>query len=114
MPGWMINVATIIHSEEALLATGFIFLIHFFNTHLRPEKFPMDPVIFTGRMRLKELQLERPVHYEHLKATGELDRRLVDPAPPHVVLGARILGFTALFFGVTLIILIVFSLLGSI
>ncbi|HPF36756.1 MAG TPA: cytochrome C, partial [Candidatus Krumholzibacteria bacterium] len=50
LPGWFINVATIIHSDEALLATGFIFTIHFFNTHFRPDRFPMDPVIFTGRM----------------------------------------------------------------
>ncbi len=50
LPGWVINVATIIHSDEALLATGFIFTVHFFNTPLRPEKFPMDIVIFSGRM----------------------------------------------------------------
>ena len=29
LPGWMFNVATIIHSDEALLATGFIFTVHF-------------------------------------------------------------------------------------
>ena len=55
IPGYWINIATIIHSDEALLASGFIFTIHFFNTHLRPEKFPMDPVIFTGTMPLDEL-----------------------------------------------------------
>ncbi|MCB1032511.1 MAG: hypothetical protein KDD47_01600, partial [Acidobacteria bacterium] len=33
LPGWSVNVATIIHSDEALLAVGFIFTIHFFNTH---------------------------------------------------------------------------------
>jgi hypothetical protein len=33
-----------------LAIVGFIFTVHFFNTHLRPEKFPMDTVIFTGRM----------------------------------------------------------------
>lgn len=36
LPGWAIHVATIIHSNEALLATGFIFTIHFFDTHFRP------------------------------------------------------------------------------
>jgi cytochrome b subunit of formate dehydrogenase len=51
-PGWLINVAQIIHSDEALLAVGFIFTIHFFNTHLRPEAFPMDTVIFTGHVPL--------------------------------------------------------------
>jgi cytochrome b subunit of formate dehydrogenase len=49
LPGAFINVATIIHSDEALLATGFIFTVHFFNTHLRPEKFPMDTTVFTVR-----------------------------------------------------------------
>ena len=52
IPGAFLNVATIIHSDEALLAVGFIFTVHFFNTHLRPEKFPMDIVIFSGRMPL--------------------------------------------------------------
>ena len=62
-PGWMLNVATIIHSDEALLATGFIFTVHFFNTHLRPEKFPMDLVIFTGRMPVEELRMDKPAEY---------------------------------------------------
>ena len=37
LPGWIINVATIIHSDEALLAVAFIFTVHFFNTHFRPD-----------------------------------------------------------------------------
>jgi hypothetical protein len=47
MPGWIFNVALLIDGEEALLAVGFIFTMHFFNGHLRPEKFPTDRVIFT-------------------------------------------------------------------
>ena len=50
LPGWIINIALILHSDEALLAAGFIFSIHFFNTHFRIEKFPMDTVIFSGRV----------------------------------------------------------------
>ena len=56
LPGWALNAAYLIHSDEALLATGFIFLFHFFHTHLRPESFPMDPVIFTGSMPLHRLR----------------------------------------------------------
>ena len=51
VPGWHVNVATTIHSDEALLAVSFIFIVHFFNTHFRPEKFPIDTVIFTGGIR---------------------------------------------------------------
>jgi hypothetical protein len=56
LPGWFLNAAHVVHSDEALLATGFIFIFHFFHTHLRPETFPLDPVIFTGRIPLVALQ----------------------------------------------------------
>ena len=34
---------------EALIAACFIFIVHFFNVHLRPDKFPLDAVMFHGR-----------------------------------------------------------------
>jgi thiosulfate reductase cytochrome b subunit len=80
LPGWTLNAAYIIHSDEALLATGFIFLFHFFHTHLRPEAFPMDPVIFTGSMPLERFKEERPLEYERMVANGTLEKNLV-PAP---------------------------------
>ena len=60
LPGQVLNVAKVIHSEEALLATGFIFTIHFFNTHLRAEKFPMDMSMLTGLVTPEEMEEERP------------------------------------------------------
>ena len=68
LPGWMFNIATLVHGEEALLAVGFIFTIHFFNGHMRPEKFPMDPVIFTGRITEHEMLEERGAEYDRLVA----------------------------------------------
>jgi hypothetical protein len=111
VPGWSVNVATIIHSDEALLAVGFIFTIHFFNTHFRPDKFPMDPVIFTGRLTLAELEYDKPREYEELLRSGQLERHLVDPFPPTVERGLRIFGFIALAVGLTLIALIVYTML---
>ena len=73
MPGWIINIALILHSDEALLAAGFIFSIHFFNTHFRIEKFPMDTVIFSGRVSKTEMLHERKRWYDRLVATGKLD-----------------------------------------
>jgi cytochrome b subunit of formate dehydrogenase len=112
LPGWAINVATIIHSDEALLAVAFIFTIHFFNTHFRPDKFPMDPVIFTGRVGVDELKHDKPAEYEEFieQATPEeLERRIAGPADPRLSKGARIFGFTALTIGLTLIALIVYT-----
>ena len=113
LPGWSINVATIIHSDEALLAVGFIFTIHFFNTHFRPDKFPMDPVIFTGSVPLEELKYDKPREYERLVAAGKLDESIVPPPTPAFERAARIFGFTALGIGLTLIALIVYSMVFS-
>jgi cytochrome b subunit of formate dehydrogenase len=73
LPGWMFNVATIIHSDEALLATGFIFTVHFFNTHGRPEKFPMDFVIFNGQMAKEEFIEERGDQWKRYEEAGMLE-----------------------------------------
>ena len=73
MPGWLINVAHIMHSDEALLAAGFIFTFHFFNVHFRIEKFPMDPVIFSGRITEAEMLHERKRLYDRLEAEGRLE-----------------------------------------
>ncbi|EQB63198.1 MAG: hypothetical protein RBG1_1C00001G0777 [candidate division Zixibacteria bacterium RBG-1] len=109
LPGWFINVATIIHSDEALLAVAFIFTVHFFNTHFRPEKFPMDTVMFTGRVPLEEFKLDRPREYEELVQSGELEKRLVDPLPPVVVQWMKFFGWLALSLGLILIILIIWA-----
>ncbi len=111
LPGRSINIATIIHSDEALLAVAFIFTVHFFNTHFRLDKFPMDPVIFTGRVALDELKHDKPKEYEKLVASGELEERLVDPYPENVERGFKIFGFFALGVGLTLIFLIILTML---
>lgn len=109
VPGWFLNIATIVHSDEALLATGFIFTVHFFNTHLRPEKFPMDIVIFTGRMPLGEFKRDKPSEYEALVKSGELERHLVEAYPPIVIRAVRAFGWTALTLGTLIVIWIVYA-----
>jgi cytochrome b subunit of formate dehydrogenase len=109
LPGWSVNVATIIHSDEALLAVGFIFTVHFFNTHFRPDKFPMDPVIFTGRVPLDELRYDKPEEYRRLLAEGKLEERLVEPLPRAAERGFKVFGFSVLALGLLLIALIVYA-----
>jgi cytochrome b subunit of formate dehydrogenase len=111
LPGAVINVATIIHSDEALLAVGFIFTVHFFNTHFRPDRFPMDTVMFTGSLTLEELKEDRPRQYKYLKDNNMLKGALVKPPSPYFVKIAKIFGFTALTLGMLLIILIIYSML---
>jgi cytochrome b subunit of formate dehydrogenase len=111
LPGSFINIATIIHSDEALLATGFIFTVHFFNTHLRPEKFPMDTVVFTGHMPLAELKRDKPLEYEALLASGKLEEHMEEPQPEIVVRTIRIFAWIALSLGFSIIVWIIYAML---
>ena len=111
VPGWFLNVATIIHSDEALLAVGFIFTVHFFNTHLRPEKFPMDIVVFTGRMPLEEFRRDKPAEYDALVKAGTLNSYLVEAYPEIVIRAIRVFAWTALTLGFSIVIWIIFAML---
>ena len=91
----------------------FIFTVHFFNGHLRPEKFPMDTVIFTGRVPLHELRDERPAEYERLRAEGKLEALLL-PAPSRTLTRrGRVIGTVAVLLGLTMVGLTLYALLYS-
>ena len=111
LPGWIFNIALVIHGEEALMAMVFIFTVHFFNGHLRPDKFPMDLVIFTGRVSVEELKHERPAEYERLVTEDALAEVLTDPPSQGLTTLGRIIGTTAVCIGLTVATLAIYALL---
>jgi cytochrome b subunit of formate dehydrogenase len=111
VPGWIFNVALLVHGEEALLAVGFIFTMHFFNGHLRPEKFPMDKVIFTGRITLEEMQDERPDEYDRMVREGRLASIEVSAPEPWVLRMGTFIGSVAVVTGLLLVGLILYAVL---
>jgi cytochrome b subunit of formate dehydrogenase len=80
LPGWTLNLSKVVHSSAALLASGMIFAIHFFNTHFRPEKFPLDQSLLTGMVREDHIRTARPEYLERLEREGQLEQRLT-PIP---------------------------------
>ena len=111
LPGWMFNVALFVHGAEATLAIGFIFVIHFFNGHLRPGKFPMDLVIFTGSVSDADLREERASEFARLVETGALSRLAVPPPSATVVGRGRLIGTAGLTLGLGLVGLILYAVL---
>ena len=87
MPGWYLNLARELHYHEAILAMGYIFLVHFFVGHLRRSHFPMDLAMFSGGTDLEDLKRERGDWYDRLAAGGKLETMAVPKAPS----GARVL-----------------------
>lgn len=114
LPGWIFNLATIIHSDEALLAVGFIFTVHFFNTHLRVEKFPMDFVIFNGQVTEREMVHERGEQWKRYNEEKTAEKYEVKkPTPLYLDIALRVFGLLAVLTGTVLAVLIFYSILGQ-
>lgn len=105
LPGWALNAVLVIHSEEGLLAILFIFSIHFVNTHLRPDTFPMDMVVFTGVESEEEFKTKRPQEYERLVTEGKLEKRIAEAPAVWFTNFSRVVGFTAILIGLLLLVL---------
>ena len=106
VPGWIFNIATIIHAEEAILATIFLFTVHFFNAHFRPDRFPMSTTIFTGSITLEEFKHEHALEYKRLQESGELEKHLVKKPSRSLEIGSNMLGVTMILAGLGLLTLV--------
>ena len=114
LPGWVFNVAMVVHGEEAVLAAVFLFTVHFFNNHFRPDKLPPpDVVMFTGTQSLQEFRHEHRAQYDRLVASGQLEKYLVDAPSAPFTLASKILGLVLIAFGLALLLLIVIGFAGG-
>lgn len=111
LPGWMFNIATLIHAEEALLAAIFLNSVHFFNVHFRPERFPMSTTIFTGAIPIEEFKHDHRVEYERLSASGELDNHLVKRPSRRADLAASFITSVLIMAGLALLTLVLIGLM---
>jgi cytochrome b subunit of formate dehydrogenase len=114
LPGWVFNVDTLVHGEEAFLAAVFLFTVHFFNNHFRPDKLPPpDVVMFTGTQSLEEFRHDHPAQYQRLLDSGELQQRLVDAPSRQMHVGSVILGLTLIAVGLVLLLLVAIGFFGG-
>ncbi len=85
---------------------GFLFTVHFFNNHWRPENFPLDILMLTGSMPLERFKREHSIEYERLVRTGQLEQYLVRAPSPPMTFRAKIIGYTLMVLGLLLLVLI--------
>lgn len=72
LPGWIVPAALVAHSDEAMLALIWIFMVHIFFNHFSPGSFPMNTSIFTGKVPRERYREEHPLEYEEMVASGKL------------------------------------------
>jgi formate dehydrogenase subunit gamma len=94
LPGQVLPVAITIHSDEAILAVGWILVVHMFNVHLAPWVFPFSPAIFTGKMTAHQCAEDHPLEWQRIVArSGDqpVARALTDSiTPPAAIVAGRV------------------------
>lgn len=104
LPGWALNIAALLHRAEAILAVSYIFIVHFFIGHLRPSSFPMNEAMFSGSVHLEEARREKPAWVERLRKEGKLELLMAKPPAPLYRMIYFVFGYTALGFGIYILI----------
>lgn len=74
LPGQLIPVSKVAHSNEGLMAFLVIITWHIYNAHLSPDVFPFDGSIFTGRISEERMRHEHPLEYERIAAARDAER----------------------------------------
>jgi len=80
-PGQALPVATVIHGWEAILAGLYVAIVHMYFAHIRPEAFPMDPMMFDGRISPHHFAEEHSREFE--RVTGKTSSHDDKPTNKH-------------------------------
>ena len=57
LPKWSIDVVTVIHFYEAILATSAIFIWHFYAVIFKPGVYPMNWAWLTGKVKKEDVEI---------------------------------------------------------
>jgi cytochrome b subunit of formate dehydrogenase len=69
---FIVDIATLVHGMEAILACLAIMIWHLYEIHFRPHKSPLDNTWFTGVINEEEMKEEYALHYKKIMNDPEL------------------------------------------
>ena len=78
-PKFLLDIASIVHGMEAILACLAIMVWHMYEVHLRPRKFPIDNLWLTGLIEEEEMREDFPLHYKRIMEDPELQKVYLVP-----------------------------------
>lgn len=71
---FVVDIATLVHGMEAILACLAIMIWHFYEVHFRPHKSPLDKTWLTGIIDEAEMKEEYALHYKKIMNDPELQK----------------------------------------
>ena len=81
LPGWIVPTALVAHSDEAMLALTWIFMVHVFFNHFTPGVFPVNMTMFTGKLSKERYLREHPLEYESLMGSAAEEEQTSEEPP---------------------------------
>jgi cytochrome b subunit of formate dehydrogenase len=78
---FVVDIATLVHGMEAILACLAIMIWHFYEIHFRPHKFPLDKTWLTGVIDEEEMREEYALHYKKIMNDPELQKIYIKREP---------------------------------
>ena len=70
------------HSEEAMLATLFLLVIHMYHVHFSPERFPMSLTWWNGKITREDMEKYHPLELEEMEKPEEREEAEGEQSPP--------------------------------
>ena len=71
---FFVDIATLVHGMEAILACLAIMIWHLYEIHFRPHKSPLDNTWLTGVISEEEMKEEYALHYKKIMNDPELKK----------------------------------------
>ncbi len=71
---FLVDVATVIHGMEAILACLAIIIWHMYEIHFRPGRSPLNQMWLTGLMDEEEFREDHALHYKKIMSDPELKK----------------------------------------
>ncbi|MCF8105629.1 MAG: cytochrome b/b6 domain-containing protein [Desulfohalobiaceae bacterium] len=106
VPGWLLNIASLLHQAEAVLAVVYICIIHFYMGHFRPANFPFNAAMFSGSVPYQEAEREWPGWVERLRREERLIENTTNPPKRGLRIASYIIGYLVVICGLFLAIAI--------
>jgi formate dehydrogenase subunit gamma len=78
LPGWAVPLALVLHSDAAVLAIGWLGMVHMYFAHFSRHTIPFDRSVITGKVPIERYREEFPLEYARIMASEGLT---VEPEP---------------------------------
>lgn len=81
-PYWGMQLATVVHYFEAILATLAILVWHFYFVMISPAVFPLSKAMITGKLSREEMEHEHPLELEEIEREETKDDAETEDTKP--------------------------------